>query len=218
LESRSCTQNVHVARLRLALHPGYSLVGLFQRPVTKTKAPAGAFVFGGERLVTASQPSATILRMKLRVYVESSVISYLAARPSRDLVVAAHQQVTREWWDQSKAFDLCISNFVIAEISSGDESQARSRIEYIVDALVLESSHAVEALADLLIAKKAVPAKARLDALHISVCAVHGIDYLLTWNCKHIANAKTMSLIENICTEAGYQCPRLCTPLELMES
>ncbi len=161
---------------------------------------------------------ATILRMKLRVYVESSVISYLAARPSRDLVVAAHQQVTREWWDQSDAFELCISNFVIAEISSGDEAQARSRIECIVDALVLDSSQSVEALADLLVANKAVPTKARLDALHISVCAVHGIDYLLTWNCKHIANAKTMSLIENICTEAGYQCPRLCTPLELMET
>ena len=165
-----------------------------------------------------SQTGATILRMKFRVYVESSIISYLVARPSRDLVVAAHQQVTQDWWNQSGTFELCISNYVVAEISSGDVALARSRIERTSGATMLKTSIDVEQLADRLIDEKCVPSKARLDSLHIAVCAIHSIEYLLTWNCKHIANAQTMRLIENCCAAAGYQCPRLCTPLELMES
>ncbi len=88
----------------------------------------------------------------------------------------------------------------------------------IANATLLQTSPEVEALADALIAQKSVPAKARLDALHIAVCAIHSVDYLLTWNCKHIANAQTMHLIENTCAELGYACPRLCTPLELLEN
>lgn len=157
--------------------------------------------------------------MKPRVYLETSVISYMTARTSRDLVVAAHQRVTRDWWElAAAAFELCISDYVLAEISTGDEGLARLRVEKVASALLLQTNTDVEDLADQLILQKAVPPKARLDALHIAVCAVNGIDYLLTWNCKHIANAQTMHLIEKACFALGYACPRLCTPLELLES
>lgn len=156
--------------------------------------------------------------MKPRVYLESSVISYMTARISRDLVVAAHQQITRDWWESASAFELCISDYVLAEISTGDEGLARIRVELVSDALLLQTNADAETLADQLILQKSVPAKARLDALHIAVCALNGIDYLLTWNCKHIANAQTMHLIEKTCVASGYACPRLCTPLELLES
>jgi hypothetical protein len=155
--------------------------------------------------------------MKPRVYIESSVISYMTARPSRDVIVAAHQQVTLNFWETVGRFDVCISEYLIAEIGKGDESQARIRLGLVSGATFLESNAQVEALADALVEQKSVPRKARLDALHIAVCAVHGLDFLLTWNCKHIANAQTMALIENTCTTQGYRCPRLCTPLELME-
>jgi predicted nucleic acid-binding protein len=155
--------------------------------------------------------------MRPRIYIESSVISYLTSRTSRDLVVAAHQQVTLDFWESVGRFDMCISAFVVAEVSKGDEERAQTRMNLIASAAMLETSPDVEELADALIEQKSVPAKARLDALHIAVCAVHGVDYLLTWNCKHIANAQTMSLIENTCAELGYPCPRLCTPLELLE-
>jgi predicted nucleic acid-binding protein len=156
--------------------------------------------------------------LKPRIYIESSVISYLTARASRDLVVAAHQQVTLDFWESVGRFSMCISEYAVAEISRGDDERAQVRISLIADAIMLETNPEVEGLADALIAQKSVPVKARLDALHIAVCAVHGVDYLLTWNCKHIANAQTMRLIENTCAQFGYQCPRLCTPLELLEN
>jgi predicted nucleic acid-binding protein len=156
--------------------------------------------------------------MKSRIYIESSVISYLTSRTSRDLVVAAHQQVTLDFWESVGRFDMCISTYLIAEISKGDEDRAQTRMNLIASATLLETSREVEALADALIEQKSVPAKARLDALHIAVCAVHGVDFLLTWNCKHTANAQTMSLTENTCAGLGYNCPRLCIPLELQES
>jgi hypothetical protein len=113
---------------------------------------------------------------------------------------------------------MCVSAYLIAEISKGDDERAQTRMSLIASATLLETSPEVEALADALIEQKSVPAKARLDALHIVVCAVHGLEYLLTWNWKHIANAQTMGLIENTCSELGYRCPRLCTPLELLEN
>jgi predicted nucleic acid-binding protein len=149
------------------------------------------------------------------VYLESSVISYLTGRNSRDLIITAHQQVTRDWWAQRGSFQLFVSDYVLAEISTGDAEQALLRLQQASEAAILESSVRTEQLADTLLLANALPAKARLDALHIAICAVQNIDYLLTWNCKHIANAKTMSLIERVCVQNSFKCPRLCTPLEL---
>jgi len=152
------------------------------------------------------------------IYVETTVFSYLAARPSRDLRVAAHQQVTAEWWDSRRhEFELFISQLVVEEASAGDPGAASRRGEYLEDLTLLELSTIALALTERLLGDGAVPTAATEDALHIAVAAVHGMQYLMTWNCKHIANAATRSRIEVVCNEAGYDMPVICTPEELLE-
>ena len=153
---------------------------------------------------------------KPAVYVETSVISYLVARPSRDLVVAAHQQLTVAWWhDQRQNYDLFVSQIVVDEVRAGDPEIAAKRIAAIADLPLLGINEEAVHLAQSLIKAHAVPKKAALDALHISVACVGGMDYLLTWNCKHIANATMRSEIETTCRTAGYASPVICTPEEL---
>ena len=154
--------------------------------------------------------------MKQSVYLETFLISYLAARPSRDLIVAGHQQISQEWWDLRQDWDLSISALVIAEARSGDEEAARRRLGLLEGLPVLHVSDDAIDLAERLVAGAALPEKAKEDALHIAVAAVHGIDYLLTWNCKHIANARKRSLIEALCRASGYEPPVICTPEELL--
>lgn len=153
---------------------------------------------------------------KPAIYVETSVVSYLVARPSRDLIVAAHQQLTVEWWrNQRQEYDLFISQIVIDEARAGDPEMAAKRMAAIEDLSLLEINEDVTHLADGLVESRAVPKNAALDALHISVACVGGVDYLLTWNCKHIANAKMRNAIEKTCLSAGYATPIICTPEEL---
>lgn len=155
--------------------------------------------------------------MKPRVYLETTVISYLAARPSRDLVVAAHQQVTREWWDGRKEqFELFVSPLVIREVSAGDQEAARQRLALVARLPQLALNEEVRNLAGALLNRGAVPRGAEEDAFHIAIAAAHGMDYLLTWNCRHIANAEVEQLISGVCAAAGLECPVICTPEELM--
>jgi len=154
--------------------------------------------------------------MKQSVYLETSLISYLAARPSRDLIVAGHQQISHEWWDLRQDWDLSISALVIAEARSGDEEAAGRRLNLLEGLPMLHVSDDVIDLAERLVAGAALPEKAKDDALHIAVAAVHGIEYLLTWNCKHIANAGKRPLIEALCRASGYRPPVICTPEELL--
>jgi hypothetical protein len=154
--------------------------------------------------------------MKTRVYIETSVISYLNARPSRDLVVAAHQQISHEWWSTRHEWELSISALVISEARAGDADAARRRLELLHGLPTLRLTDDALELAQRLLAGAALPEMAKEDALHIAVAAVHGTDYLLTWNCKHIANASKRPLIESICETAGYRPPIICTPEELL--
>jgi hypothetical protein len=155
--------------------------------------------------------------MKLKVYIETSVISYLTARPSRDLITAAHQQLTIDWWEDRRAdFDLYVSQLVIREASAGDENAASRRLEIIKPMPLLELNEEALALARSLLEDGPLPAKASEDALHIAIAAVHGMDFLLTWNCKHIANAEMRGLIEGVCRSKGYEPPITCTPEELL--
>lgn len=154
--------------------------------------------------------------MKSRVYIETSVISYLAARPSRDLIVAAHQQISQEWWLVRHEWELSISALVISESRAGDANAARRRLELLNGLPTLHLTNDALELAQRLLAGAALPERAKEDALHIAVAAVHGADYLLTWNCKHIANASKRPLIETICEAAGYRPPIICTPEELL--
>jgi predicted nucleic acid-binding protein len=152
-----------------------------------------------------------------RVYVETSVFSYLAARPSRDLLVAGHQQVTREWWDLRHRFELFASDAVIEEAARGDEQAATLRLSLIEGVSILDPLPTAQELAKGFLSSLALPRKAAIDAVHIALAAVHGVDFLLTWNCTHIANAALRPRIEALCWEAGHRPPIICTPLELLE-
>ena len=155
--------------------------------------------------------------MKPRTYIETTIVSYLTARPARDLVRAAEQEITREWWDGRDAFELYVSQLVLDESAAGDRDAAALRLVALREAAILDTSEEAIALGRHLVAAGGLPAKAAADALHIAVAAVHGLDYLLTWNCTHIANARTRGKIEGLCRAAGYDPPMLCTPMELME-
>lgn len=154
--------------------------------------------------------------MKAVVYIESSVISYLTARPSRDVVTAARQAITSEWWDNHRQrYDLYISALVEEEIASGDATAAQRRIEAVIDIPSLGITPEAQELAKILLDGKGVPANSVEDALHIGIAATQGAEFLLTWNFKHINNAETKALIEKLVEDQGYLCPILCSPEEL---
>ncbi|MBK5256161.1 MAG: type II toxin-antitoxin system VapC family toxin [Vicinamibacteria bacterium] len=156
--------------------------------------------------------------MKPSVYVETTIPSYLTAWRSPELVMAANQEATRSWWEVSRPrYELFISSIVLLEATGGDPEAAKRRVAAIDGLPELDVSDDVEVLAGRLLEGAALPASAKTDALHIAVATVHGIDFLLTWNCKHIANAVTRPKIEAICRAFGYEPPVICTPLELME-
>lgn len=156
--------------------------------------------------------------MPSTLYLETSIISYLTGRASRNVVITAHQQLTRRWWNmQRQQFELFISPLVLQEAAAGNRSRAKRRLEAVRGLLVLAVTPEVAALAEQLMQNGPLPPKAEVDALHIGVAAVHGMEYLLTWNCKHIANARMRSQIEDICRNMGYEPPVMCTPEELME-
>lgn len=155
---------------------------------------------------------------KRRVYLETTIPSYLAAWPSRDLITAAHQQITREWWETRRPeFDLFISALVIEEASAGDESASARRPEVIRDRPLLELTDEVVELAMILVERGAIPEQYKEDALHVAAAVVHMMDYLLTWNLSHIAKAEARNRIENTCRTIGYDSPIICTPEELLE-
>lgn len=155
--------------------------------------------------------------MKPRTYIETTIVSYLTARTTRDLVQAAEQELTQEWWAGRHAFELCASQLVLDEAAAGDAAAAQRRLAALVEVSLLDTTDEAIALGRRLLAAGGLPAKAAADALHIAVAAVHGLDYLLTWNCTHIANARTRGKIEALCRDAGYEPPMLCTPRELRE-
>jgi predicted nucleic acid-binding protein len=150
--------------------------------------------------------------VKNSVYLETSIISYLAARPSRDLIVAAHQQITQDWWEIRNQWELVISALVISECQAGDTKASERRLSYIQGLFLLRLNDETINLAESLLQGAALPTKAKDDALHIAIAATYEINYLLTWNCKHIANANQRPTIENICRTAGYPPPIICTP------
>lgn len=143
------------------------------------------------------------------------MLSYLTALPSRDLIRAAHQQITVEWWAGREAFELFVSEAVLAEVRRGDADAATRRIAAAGGIPVLSTSPAAEQLAVALLSAAALPPKAAIDALHVASAAVHGMHFLLTWNCAHIANAAKRPRIEAVCRDQGFEPPIICTPEEL---
>ena len=153
--------------------------------------------------------------MSARVYVETSIVSYLSARPSRDVVIAAHQTLTRRWWRRRREYGLYVSQFVADEAALGDRVASAKRMRALLDIPRLALSPEATALAEALVRRGALPKKATVDAFHVAIAAAHELDYLLTWNCKHLANATMRSTIEATCRSAGFVPPVICTPEEL---
>ena len=153
---------------------------------------------------------------KPTVYVETTIASFLAARPSGDLIVAARQLLTRQWWEQRRdKYRLFISNYVVDEAVRGDADAAQKRADIVRDLDFLKIDEDVIRLAQLIVADGIMPARAATDAGHMAVAARHGMDFLITWNCAHIANAEIAKKVRFIVHKAGYELPLICTPEEL---
>ena len=150
---------------------------------------------------------------KKKVYIETTVVSDATALPTNDLALVGRQVATREWWEKAqKQFELFVSPVVRREVANGDVDAACRRLAAIADipdaALTLDAAN----LANRLIEEKAVPSPFRDDAMHIAIAAVSGMDYLVSWNFKHITNARMIPKIKKVCLECGYRCAEICTP------
>jgi len=151
------------------------------------------------------------------VYLETTIPSYLTSRQSRDIIILGRQEITKNWWkERSNKFSIYISTYVIDESGFGDKEAAKKRNVFLETIPVLAVDDEVLKLASEIIKAKIIPPKAATDASHIAVATRHGIDYLLTWNCTHIANAEIMRKIEKVMNNNGYEIPVICTPDELM--
>ena len=151
------------------------------------------------------------------VYIETSVVSYLTARPTSNLLAAAWQKTTADWWDAHRPrFDICTSALTIEEAGRGNPEAAARRLQALGGIDLLPITEAVVNLSAALLHDRALPENAQNDALHIGVSAVHGVDYLMTWNFRHLANAETRRIIRSVCAQQGYASPEICTPSELI--
>lgn len=154
--------------------------------------------------------------MKRKVYLETSVISYLAARPSKTIIGAAHQQITSAWWDKRNDYELFVSELVLRECAAGDSHAAQRRLEIASSIPLLVVTEEAYQLAETFLRKGIIPVKAVEDSLHIAIATIHSVDYLLTWNCKHIANPELQRRIMDYLNEIGQFLPFICTPEELL--
>jgi len=148
---------------------------------------------------------------------ETTIPSYLTALPSRDLIVAGHQQITWDWWQKRKAnFDIYISQFVLNEANAGNTEAAKKRLNVLDEFELLDINENVTNLVSVILESGIIPIKAATDAAHIAVATVHRMQFLMTWNCTHIANAEITETVRRVCAEHGFVCPVICTPEELM--
>ena len=155
---------------------------------------------------------------KPKVYTETSIPSYLTARPSNDIRSMANQNTTIEWWENCRPkCDIYISEFVIAELSQGHPEAAKRRLQAIEEIPELEVTDDVRQLGEVLIDEGPIPETSKIDAFHIATASVNGMNYLLTWNCKHIANVVFRPKVEAVCRKNGFEPPLICTPQEFME-
>lgn len=153
------------------------------------------------------------------VYVETTVVGNIAGRLHPDPTIAARQRVTRDWWATASArYELFVSQVTVDECAAGDPDAASERLDVIRKLALLDESDAAEDLGARLIARRAVPDSQPRDALHIAIATVHGIQFIVTWNFKHILNPHLQATIADTCYEAGFVPPVICTPEQLLES
>jgi len=156
--------------------------------------------------------------MKQSLYIETSVVSYYSSRPSRDIIVLAHQEITRQWWPRAiKNFNIFVSEIVIREASMGDKEAAKKRLDDIKNFRILDLTEEVERIAQVYFDELKLPRKAFGDAVHLAVACVYHMDYLVTWNCTHLANGQIIKRLSDINTSYQLKTSVICTPEELME-
>jgi predicted nucleic acid-binding protein len=156
--------------------------------------------------------------MKESIYLETTVVSYYTSKPSRDIIVLAHQEITWEWWPNAIArFDVFISEVVVEEAGLGNSEAAERRLKVLKDFPHLKLNDKVEEMAKVYMEKLEIPEKSFRDAAHLAVASVHNIDYLVTWNCTHLANGEVIKRLMKINESFGIHTPIICTPEELME-
>jgi hypothetical protein len=151
------------------------------------------------------------------VYIETTIVSYLVARPSRDLVLAAHQQLTRDWWQNERVNYQCmISTEVLREAAQGEAEMIRLRLEALEGVAIIRATPEIDAVAAAYLNTGALPMAMRSDAVHLAAATLSGADYLLTWNCRHLANAHVLKRLHKEAEQRGWRLPTVCTPLEMM--
>lgn len=151
------------------------------------------------------------------VYIETSILGYLTARSTKNLILAANIEIPKDWWDSRRsAFKLYVSQVVLDEAGQGDAEIATKRLEILNRLPLVELNQSVRSLSAQFLTRSNLPPKAADDAVHIAAATVHRLDYLLTWNCKHIANAQIQRKLAEISLDFGYQLPVICTPYELL--
>ena len=158
-----------------------------------------------------------VLAMRQKVYIETTIVSYLTAKPAKDVITLAHQKVTREWWRRHRQqYELYSSQSVLDEASDGDPTAARKRLDALAELPLVPASQEAAALAKNLVAHGLLPKRAAADATHLAMATVGGMDVLLTWNCRHLANASMLVQVSRFIRTIGYEAPIVCTPDELM--
>jgi hypothetical protein len=151
------------------------------------------------------------------IYIETTVVSYLVANPSRDTILTAHQQLTRQWWQDERQHYQCVTLAeVLKEAGLGDMEMSRRRVEALSGLTVLAVDKSARSLAQELLAARILPPAAASDAIHAVVAAQCGINILLTWNCRHLANPHLLGKLRQFVGRHGLTLPEICTPIELM--
>jgi hypothetical protein len=185
------------------------------RPRKRTSNPLRSTLFRKGRL--DNEPAFFAKESTVRIYIESTIPSYLTARPPRDLLQAARQQITRDWWEfRRSAHELFTSQITLDEISAGELEMGRARLEKMAGVPLLDLTPEGERLGNTIIESGILPSNAYTDAAHIAVATVHRIDILLTWNCRHIANGEIEVRLRRHIVSGGYDLPLICTPEELL--
>lgn len=155
--------------------------------------------------------------MKETVYIETSILGYLTSRETKNTIISANMQITKNWWQNRRNdFSLYISQVVVDEVARGDQEIALRRLELLNGLSLVELNQSIRNLSAEFLLRSNLPSKASEDSVHIAAATVHGLDYLLTWNCKHIANAQIQKKLCQISLEFGYELPVICTPYELL--
>jgi predicted nucleic acid-binding protein len=152
------------------------------------------------------------------LYIETSIVSYLRLRPSKQVVCAARQMLSKRWWETERQnYELVTSQYVLDEAARGNQALAAKRLQALENIPLLDLPPDVARIANELLLQAALPGNARLDALHIAVAAFHEVDYLLTWNCSHIANARILPRVREVLSGLGFSTPIICTPEEMVD-